>query len=60
MSYYSEDELGYIRDKYGNYKDENEVKKAVENKILKPFNNGKFVYDPNTGQQYWADGTKRK
>ena len=60
MSYYHTDELGYERDKHGNFKNAEEVKKAVENKDLKFFNNGKFAYDPKTGQQYWADGTKRK
>ena len=60
MAYYHNDEKGYKKDKYENYADESEVKKAVANGDLKTFNNGKFAYDPETGQEYWADGTKRK
>lgn len=59
MSYYHSDEKGYIRDKYDNYKDAAEVKKAVRNGDLRPYSNGKYVYDPITGEEFWSDGTKR-
>ncbi len=60
MSFYHRDEKGYTRDKYNNYKDRSEVDKAVDAGDLKRFGNGKFVYDRKTGEEYWADGTKRK
>ncbi len=60
MSYYHNDEKGYVKDKYGNFKNSSEVDKAVNLGDLKRFANGKFVYDPKTGKEYWADGTKRK
>lgn len=59
MSYYHNDEKGYIRDKYDNYKDAEEVEKAVRNGDLKLYSNGKYVYDPKTGEEFWSDGTKR-
>ena len=36
---------------------ENEVKEAVKNKDLKPMAGG--YYDPETGIEYYEDGTKR-
>ena len=60
MAFYHEDEKGYQRDKYENYASKEEVDKAVANGDLRRFNNDKFVYDPSTGQEYWADGTIRK
>ena len=59
MPYYHNDEKGYTRDKYDNYKDAAEVEKAVRNGDLKPYSNGKYVYDPSTGEEFWSDGTKR-
>lgn len=59
MSYYHTDEKGYTKDKHENYKDSSEVDRAVENGDLKRYGNGKYAYDPNTGDEYWADGTKR-
>ena len=59
MSYYYEDEYGHIRDRYGNYKDSDEVRKAVNDGVLKYFDCDRKAYNPKTGEEFWADGTKR-
>lgn len=59
MGYYHTDERGYVKDKYGNFKDSAEVAKAVRNGDLRYYNNGKYAYNPNTGEDYHADGTRR-
>lgn len=47
----------YRKDAHENFWDENEVKEAVKNKDLKPMAGG--YYDPETGIEYYEDGTKR-
>ena len=59
MSRCQEDEKGYMRDEDGNYESKEEVDKAVANGDLVRFNVDKFVYDPETGEEFWADGERR-
>lgn len=59
MSYYHEDENGHVRDKYGNYKDADEVREAVKDGILKYYACDTKAYNPETGEEFFADGKKR-
>ena len=59
MSFFHQDGNGHIRDKYDNYKDAEEVRKAVEDGVLKYYDCDEKAYNPKTGEEFWADGTKR-
>ena len=58
MSYYNQDTNGYLRDKSGNYKPE-DFQKAIEDGVLKEYDCGRKVYDPETKEEFWPDGTKK-
>ena len=60
MSFWHQDEHGHTRDKYDNYKDAAEVRQAVKDGVLKYYDCEKKAYNPDTGEEFWADGTKRK
>lgn len=52
----------YRKDRDGGFYDSDDVGKAIESGDVKvvPGSNGKIVYDPHTGKEYWGDTGKRK
>lgn len=55
--------MGWLSDHYnldddGNFEDQDEFDRAFNNGDIKT-GDGTNRYDPDTGQDYWPDGTKR-
>lgn len=48
----------YIKEKGGDYKNQEEIERAYANKHLEKLSNGSY-YDKQTGEEYWPDGTKK-
>lgn len=55
---------GYMRSRYyidddGNFENENEVERALENGDLEELDSGN-LYDSDTGTVYWRDGSVKE
>lgn len=48
----------YKKEPDGDYQSQKEIERAYGNKHLEKLSNGCY-YDPQTGEEYWPDGTKK-
>lgn len=57
MSWFFDDD-GYKRDSDGGFWDREEAERAADNGDVRRLNNCNF-WDPDSGDEYWSDGTKK-